>query len=173
MEDNPFAAYSLGSLYRRGEGVEQDDAKAYELYRMAAEHSEKPNAYAAYELGRMCKDGIGTAPDEATSEKWYRQAYRGFLSIEQDMADDKLYYRLGQMNMGGVGTEINLANAKQYFEKAAELDNKDALYGLGKLHLRKDPEYYNPNKAVDYLTDSGEGRPRLCGIYSRQIVSQG
>ena len=62
--------------------------------------------YAAYELGRMCKDGIGTAPDEATSEKWYRQAYRGFLSIEQDMADDKLYYRLGQMNMGGVGTEI-------------------------------------------------------------------
>ena len=156
-EDNPFAVYSLGSLYHRGEGVEQDDAKAYELYRMAAEHSEKPNAYAAYELGRMCKDGIGTAPDEATSEKWYRQAYRGFLSIEQDMADDKLYYRLGQMNMGGVGTEINLANAKQYFEKAAELDNKDALYGLGKLHLRKDPEYYNPNKAVDYLTIAAKG----------------
>ena len=156
-EDNPFAAYSLGSLYRRGEGVEQDDAKAYELYHMAAEHSEKPNAYAAYELGRMCRDGIGTAPDEAASEKWYRQAYRGFLSIEQDMADDKLYYRLGQMNMGGVGTEVNLANAKQYFEKAAELDNKDALYGLGKLNLRKGSEYYNSNKAVDYLMTAAKG----------------
>lgn len=155
-EDNPFAEYSLGSLYRRGDGVEQNDEKAYELYRMAAEHSEKPNAYAAYELGRMRRDGIGTAPDQAASEKWYRQAYRGFLSIERNMADDKLYYRLGQMNLNGVGTEVNLANAKQYFEKAAELDNKDALYGLGKLRLRRDSEYYDPNKAVDCLIEAAK-----------------
>ena len=43
------------------------------------------------------------------------------------------------------------------FEKAAELDNKRRLYGLGKLHLRRDPEYYNPNKAVDYLTIAAKG----------------
>ena len=150
-EDNPFAAYALGSLYRRGQGVEQNDEKAYELYCMAAEHSEKPNAYAAYELGRMCRDGIGTTTDKAVSEAWYRQAYQGFLVIEQNMADDKLYYRLGQMNMGGIGTAVNLRQAKRYFEKAAKLDNPDALYGLGKLFLRKDSEYYDPNKAVDCL----------------------
>lgn len=150
-EDNPFAAYALGSLYRRGQGVEQNDEKAYELYCMAAEHSEKPNAYAAYELGRMCRDGIGTTTDKAVSESWYRQAYQGFLVIEQNMADDKLYYRLGQMNMGGIGTAVNLRQAKRYFEKAAKLDNPDALYGLGKLFLRKDSEYYDPNKAVDCL----------------------
>ena len=150
-EDNPFAPYSLGSLYRRGQGVEQNDEKAYELYCMAAEHSEKPNAYAAYELGRMCRDGIGTTPDKVASEAWYRRAYQGFLMIEQNMADDKLYYRLGQMNMGGIGTAVNLRQAKRYFEKAAKLDNPDALYGLGKLFLRKDSEYYDPNKAVDCL----------------------
>ena len=77
--------------------------KAYELYCMAAEHSEKPNAYAAYELGRMCRDGIGTTPDKTASEAWYRRAYQGFLMIEQNMADDKLYYRLGQMNLNGIG----------------------------------------------------------------------
>lgn len=150
-EDNPFAAYALGSLYRRGQGVEQDDVEAFRLYTRAAEHKEKPNAYAAYELGRMCRDGIGTEENQAASDVWYRQAYQGFLMIEQNMADDKLYYRLGQMNLTGTGTEINVPLAKQYFEKAARLDNPDALYGLGQLHLKKDSADYDPQKAAGYL----------------------
>lgn len=155
-ENNPFAAYALGSLYRRGQGVEQDDGKAYALYRMAAEHVEKPNVYAAYELGRMCRDGIGTKIDQAASDAWYRQAYRVFLMIEQNMADDKLYYRLGQMNLTGTGTEKDLSKAKDYFEKAAALDNADALYGLGKLYLNKDFSGADTQKAVDYLTSAAE-----------------
>ena len=83
-------------------------------------------------------------------------AVLGFLMIEQNMADDKLYYRLGQMNMGGIGTAVNLPKAKRYFEKAAKLDNPDALYGLGKLFLRKDSEYYDPNKAVDCLLQAAQ-----------------
>lgn len=155
-DGNPFAAYALGSLYRRGQGVEQDDGKAFALYRMAAEDKDKPNAYAAYELGRMCRDGIGTAPDKNSSKEWYRRAYQGFLAIEQNMADDKLYYRLGQMNLTGTGTEINRKQAKVYFEKAAELDNPDALYGLGKLYLRKDSDDYDPKKAVDVLLEAAK-----------------
>lgn len=150
-ENNPFAAYSLGSLYRRGQGVEQDDTQAFKLYEMAANHDEKPNAYAMYELGRMFKDGIGTAPDKSKSAKWYAMAYSGFLSIEQSMADDKLYYRLGQMNLTGTGTEKNLLCAKEYFEKAAGLNNNDARYGLGRLYLSKDFAERNPDTAVDCL----------------------
>lgn len=155
-KDNPFAAYSLGSLYRRGQGVEQNDENAYRLYHMAAEHTKKPNAYAAYELGRMCRDGIGTAPDKTASDRWYRQAYHGFLTIEQNMADDKLYYRLGRMNLNGIGTEVDLLQAKQYFEKSAKLDNSDAFYGLGKLYLIKGSEYYDPPKAVDCLIEAAK-----------------
>lgn len=154
--DNPFAAYSLASLYNRGQGVAQDYSKAFELYRIAAEHSKTPNAYAAYELGRMCQDGIGTTRDKAASDTWYQQAYNGFLAIEKNMADDKLYYRLGQMNLNGVGTEVDLLQAKHYFEKAAELDNPDAFYGLGKLYLRKGFEGYDPNKAIDFLVKAAE-----------------
>lgn len=155
-EDNPFAAYALGSLYRRGQGVEQDDEKAYVLYHMAAEHGENPNAYAAYELGRMCKEGIGTKIDQTASDAWYRQAYQGFLMIEQNMADDKLYYRLGQMNLTGTGTEKDLPKAKDYFEKAAALDNADALYGLGKLYLNRDFAGADTQKAMDYLIAAAE-----------------
>lgn len=155
-ENNPFAAYSLSSLYRRGQGVAQDDEKAFSLYRMAAEHETKPNAYAMYELGRMYQGGIGTAPDKEKSTEWYAAAYKGFLSIEQNMADDKLYYRIGQMNLTGTGTEKDLSKAKEYFEKAAALDNADALYGLGRLHLNKDFVERDTQKALDYLITAAQ-----------------
>lgn len=149
--ENPFATYSLGSLYRRGQGVTQSDTDAFRLYTMAATDSKKPNAYAAYELGRMCRDGIGTAVDKTSSDNWFRQAYAGFLAIEENLADDKLYYRLGQMNLTGTGTEVDVPLAKTYFEKAAQLDNVDALYGLGKLHLNKNSVFCAPMKAIEYL----------------------
>ena len=57
----------------------------------------------------------------------------GFLAMEATMADDKLCYRLGSMNMTGTGTEVDLEKSRYYFEKAVELGSVDALYGLGKL----------------------------------------
>ena len=148
---SPFAAYALGGQYFRGQGVEQDFEKAFSLFTMAATDTSKPNAYAQYQLGRMCKEDLGTSADLSASEHWYRQAYQGFLRIEQDMADEKLYYRLGSMNLSGTGTDVDLIQAMLYFERAAELGNVDALYGLGKLYLRKDFEGYDPVKAAEYL----------------------
>lgn len=150
--NNPFAAYSLAGQFYRGQGVNQDDSRAFDLYSMAANHSAKPNAYAQYQLGLMWRDGIGTEVDKATADSWYTKAYQGFLRIEQDMADDKLYYRLGSMNLHGTGTPIDRTQAKEYFEKAAQLGNIDALYGLGKLYLDNTFEEYNTAKAIFYLT---------------------
>lgn len=155
-DGNPFAAYSLGGQYYHGQGVEQDYARAFELYTQAATHASKPNAYAQYQLGRMCKEGAGTDIDDVSSEKWYRLAYRGFQIIEQTMADDRLYYRLGQMNRSGTGTATDLKKAREYFEKAAELDNVDALYSLGKLYLREDFIDRNSKSAVEYLLQAVE-----------------
>ena len=128
---NPFAAYVLGSMYHYGQGVEKDEEKAFRYFKMAAEHPSKPNAYAQYQLGRM-------SVDEQESEKWYRLAYQGFLRIELEMPDDKLYYRLGSMNLHGIGTEKNLELAREYLHKAAIMGNVDAVYGMGKLYLESD-----------------------------------
>ena len=150
--NNPFAAYALAGQFYRGQGVGQDDSRAFNLYSVAANHSSKPNAYAQYQLGAMWKDGIGTDADKVTSDSWYAKAYQSFLRIEQDMADDKLYYRLGSMNLHGTGTPVDLIKAKEYFEKAVKLGNTDALYGLGKLYLNDSFADHNPVKAVFYLT---------------------
>lgn len=130
---NPFAAYALGSMYYRDQGVAKDDDEAYRLFKLAAEHPSRPNAYAQFQLGKICDD-----PEEA--EKWYRLAYRGFLRIEQQLPDDKLYYRLGSMNLHGLGTNKDLEKAEKYFSKAAILGNVDAVYGMGKLCLETDSE---------------------------------
>ena len=152
---NQYAAYSLASLYYYGNGVEQDYRRAFELYAFAAE---KGNAYAQYQLAQMLNEGIGTAKDISSAQEWYKNAYNGFLAIEKNMADDKLYYRLGQMNLNGIGTEVNLDNARMYFEMADKLKNTNAAFGLGKLYLREDYSGYNPLKAVDYLEKaSGAG----------------
>ena len=74
--------------------------------------------------------------------------------MEENVADDRLYYRLGSMNMTGTGTEVDLERARYYFEKASELGNADALYGLGKLYLKPEFPDYDPAKAVEYLEEA-------------------
>lgn len=148
------AAYSLGSMYRRGKGIPQNDYYAFELFTKAATDYKRPNAYAQFELGQMYKEGSGTTIDEEKSKEWYQSAYEGFLELEiNNMADDRLYYRLGSMNMNGIGTETNFLKARDYFEKAAQLDNTDAMYGLGLLYL-KDWEKKDISKAIWYLTEA-------------------
>ena len=156
--ENPFAAYALASLYRRGQGVEQDNAEAFRLYTMAASDENSPNAYAAYELGRMYKDGVGTTADKAASESWYRKAYLGFLSIERQMADDKLYYRLGQMNLTGTGTEkdLDLARGEALLNRAIENGHEYAAYVLGKAYLEGSAVAQDIPKAIGYLTMAAE-----------------
>ena len=155
---NPFAAYSLGSLYRRGEGVEQNDKQAFSLFLMAASDKISPNAYAMYQLGGMYQNGIGTEQDLKESERWYQRAYQGFLSLEEKSRDDKLWYRLGQMNMAGIGTAVNLEAAKLYFNRSAGYGNTDAEYGLGCLYANPDFSEYNIPKSIEHFFKAAEAQ---------------
>ncbi len=172
-DNNPFAAYALGGQYLRGQGVERSDETAYSLFYMAATHEKQPNVYAQYQLGRMCRDGIGTERNESESSRWFTQAYKGFLEMGKTMADDKLYYRLGAMNLTGTGTDVNLAQAKYYLEKAAELGNLDAVYGLGKLYLDLAFSEYDPAKAVTYLEKAVEGDHAFAKYQLGKMLCQG
>ena len=172
-ENNPFAAYSLGGQYLRGQGVGQSDAEAYSLFYMAASHEKQPNAYAQYQLGKMYRDGIGTEVNLEESSLWYAKAYAGFLAMEETMADNRLYYRLGSMNMSGTGTAVDLEKARYYFEKAAELGNADALYGLGKLYLKPEFSDFDPAKAVEYLEKSATKGNAFAKYQLGKLLCQG
>lgn len=101
------------------------------------------------------------------------KAYAGFLAVEETMADDRLYYRLGSMNITGTGTEVDLEKARYYFEKAAELGNADALYGLGKLYLKQEFPDYDPAKAVEYLEESAAKGNAFAKYQLGKLLCQG
>ncbi len=65
------AQYSLGFMYRKGQGIPQDYAEAVKWFRKAADQR---NARAQLILGAMYDDGRGVPQDYAEAAKWYRKA---------------------------------------------------------------------------------------------------
>ena len=150
-EGNKFAQYSLANLYYYGNGVEKDLSQAFWWYRKS---SEQGQPYASYAVAQMYSKGEYVAENKETAQRYYKAALSGFLELEsKDQADDNLYYKLGSMFKNGLGTEIDIPKAIEYFEKSTE--NMWSTYQLGRLYLfgaeelEKDKE-----KAVEWLTKS-------------------
>lgn len=150
-EGNKFAQYSLANLYYYGNGVEKDLSQAFWWYRKS---SEQGQPYASYAVAQMYSKGEYVAENKGTAQRYYKAALSGFLELEsKDQADDNLYYKLGAMYKNGLGTEIDIPKAIEYFEKSTE--NMWSTYQLGRLYLfgaeelEKDKE-----KAVEWLTKS-------------------
>ena len=151
QEGNKFAQYSLANLYYYGNGVEKDLSQAFLWYRKS---SEQGQPYAPYAVAQMYDKGEYVSQSEETAQRYYKVALSGFLELEsKDQADDNLYYKLGAMYKKGLGTEIDIPKAIEYFEKSAE--NMWSTYQLGRLYLfgaegvEKDKE-----KAAQWLTKS-------------------
>ena len=150
-EGNKFAQYSLANLYYYGNGVEKDLSQAFWWYRKS---SEQGQPYAPYAVAQMYDKGEYVSQSEETAQRYYKVALSGFLELEsKGQADDNLYYKLGAMYKKGLGTEIDIPKAIEYFEKSAE--NMWSTYQLGRLYLfgaegvEKDKE-----KAAQWLTKS-------------------
>lgn len=75
---------------------------------------------------------------------------------DEERIDDRLLYRLAVMCLSGNAAGVDFEQARRYFEAAAEQGNADALYGLGKLYLKKEYSRFDPIKAIEYLEQSAE-----------------
>ena len=70
-QGNAKAQYNLGLMYRKGQGVPQDDAEAVGWWRKAAEQG---NAGAQNNLGFMYYNGRGVPEDYAQAHMWFNLA---------------------------------------------------------------------------------------------------
>lgn len=124
---NQFAQYSLGSMYYYGSGVEKNLEQAFHWYEKSAKQN---NPYAAYSLAKMYHYGEFAEKNMKKAQDYYKIAYDGFSGIEFE--DDNLWYKLGGMCKKGLGTDVNIPRAMEYFKMSAELENKSALceYGM-------------------------------------------
>ena len=148
-QKNKFAQFSLANLYYYGSGVEKDLSQAFLWYQRA---SSQGQPYAAYSIAQMYRYGEYVTKDNDTAQRYYKQALSGFLKIESDdMANDDLFYKLGQMFNLGLGTDSDVTKAIEYFRRSAEMNNKNGLFEYGKALLTGEHIPQDTDSAVKLL----------------------
>ena len=157
---NKEAQCNLGTMYRKGKGVEQDYAKALEWYTKSAEQG---FAMAQKALGFMYSNGLGAEKDYKQSFFWHTKAaeqgdaysqrvigsmyYRG-LVVEQDYGKALEWYTksaeqgnvlaqrsVGHMYYMGLGVGRDFGKAKEWYTKAAEQGDAFSQRVLGRMSL--------------------------------------
>ncbi|GES98931.1 kinase-like domain-containing protein [Rhizophagus clarus] len=130
---NEAALYNLGELFEYGIGVDKNEFKAFDCYKESAEIG---FVEARFQLGYCYVNGIGTKIDKEKGLELYNKA-AGKSYIEEEDDDD-------------------LVQVVHWYQRAAENDNKLALYKLGELYefgigVRKDEYrmFYFYKKSVD------------------------
>ena len=148
-QKNKFAQFSLANLYYYGSGIEKDLSQAFLWYQRS---SSQGQPYAAYSIAQMYRYGEYVTKDNDTAQRYYQQALSGFLKIESDdMANDDLFYKLGQMFNLGLGTDSDVTKAIEYFRRSAEMNNKNGLFEYGKALLIGEHIPQNADSAVKLL----------------------
>jgi len=164
--DNALAKYNLGVIYAQGEGVEQDFAKAAELFQQA--HA-LGNSDATANLGVMYEQGLGVEQDLERAVELFREAHAA--------GDATATSNLGVIYEQGKGVEQDFGRAAELYKQAHAAGNTDATLNLGKLHERGKGVEQDFAKAITlYLQAHAAGNPdatfNLGVLYSADVDAQ-
>jgi len=159
---DPGSMFLLGSIYRAGKGVPENNAEAAVCFKAAAD---KGNLNAGLELGRMYLLGQGVKKDDRLAVQYLRPAadhdqpdgsaalllagiYADPKSPVHDDANAFYYYRqtarkgnvegcyrCGMMLLNGTGTEKDPAGAAEYLKAAAKAGHPAAAWQCGELEF--------------------------------------
>lgn len=130
---NALCMNCLGALYYMGDMVEQDYAKAAELYEMAMEHG----CYQSIiNLGYIYEYGRTGAPD-------YEKAYRYYSLAAALASSSEAAYKLGDMYSRGRGVKRDMKKAHALYMRSLDLAKGDVAAAQPAIRLAKmyiDPE---------------------------------
>jgi TPR repeat protein len=143
------AMRNLGYLYREGQGVPQDYAKAREWYKKAAD---KGNAAGMNGLGALYYNGYGVAQDYAKAREWYKKA--------ADKGNAAGMSSLGALYYNGYGVAQDYAKAREWFEKAAAKDDATAMFNLGSFYANVAQDYAKAREWFEKAADKASREPR-------------
>jgi TPR repeat protein len=129
------AQLNLGTAYLDGVGVEQNYAKAAELFRLSAKQG---NTEARNSLAYIYQEGLGVEKDEIKAFKLYKNAAAAGNMNAQ--------FQTGAYYESGIGVRMDWKKAAEWYSKAAEQDDSYAMERLGIMYyvgssvLPQDPE---------------------------------
>src|SRR5688572_28285281 len=129
----------IGEYYELGNGIEKDEFKAFEYYKKSAENG---CIDAKFYLGYCYINGIGTEINKEKGFELYNHAARN-----KDNSNIGLQYENDEHLIN------DLDKVNYWYHKAAENDNKFALYKL--------VEFYELGKGID------KNEARAFGFYKK------
>lgn len=164
------STYQLGVLYLNGHGVEQDDAKAEELFHRAAWRNHrgaqtlKGWMLEAYR-GTVEQRGITIEEAQRDAVKWYRKA------VEADYNEAK--YLLGMAYRRGIGGDIDDKESVRWLRAAAGGGLPDAQAELGWMYSKGRGVEQDSAAAIKLYrlsadAGSGQGQAYLGGSYFKE-----
>jgi TPR repeat protein len=135
---HPAAQWKLGRMYAAGDGVEENDLKAFEYFnRLVADHADdapsSPQApYVAnafVELGSYYMTGIADSDIAPNADR----AREIFSYAATYFGDAVAQLQLGRMYLDGLGGDRNPRLAARWFHAAAKKGQLDAQIRLGEM----------------------------------------
>lgn len=142
-QENPFADYAIGRLYREGTLVAEDMEKAVFHLKRAADAG---NSYAQCQLGKIyLEEDTKNIP-----------AAIQYLTLAAKQKNEFAAYRLGKLYLAGEELPKNTELALHYLKMAADTGNQYAQYTLGKVYLIGKDVQQDKELAYDYFLKSAE-----------------
>lgn len=126
------AYYNVANAYLNGQGIERDYDKAFEWFKKA---SDSGDTYAKLKLAECYRRGAGCQRDYAAAMALYLQI-AGEKSFKRYSFVDVAEYEIGNMYLKGLGVEVDLRKAYEYFKRAASHDNRAAENALNNKKFR-------------------------------------
>ncbi len=139
------ARFVLGSMYKNGQGVRQDQAEAVRWLTLAAKQGV---AMAQYSLARQYLSGQGVDKNEKVALQWLLKAARRKLSSAQLV--------LGSLYRNGRGTKKNFGQAVKWYAAAAGQGNALAQANLGRMYAQGQGVPRNFSKAALWYRRAAE-----------------
>ena len=164
-QGHALALWKLGRMYADGDGVAQDDLRAFEYFsRIADENAdETPGSSrsgivsaAFVALGSYLLDGIKgshVAPNPARSAELYQYAASFF-------GDSNAQFGLARLYLDGTGVDRDPRQAARWFNLAAEKGHHPAQALLGQLLWNGEGVPRQPARGLMWLRIASEGCDR-------------
>lgn len=145
---NREAAYSIGVMYSRGDGVEQDYHAAASWYEKAALQGQ---AEAMNNLGNCYDEGAGVEQSDAKALEWWLQAAKNGFS--------PLYVQIGDFYRDGLyGVKRDYKQAIVWYEKAANSGDPIGIYNLSYMYYNGHGVKRDYHKSFEILLDADMGK---------------
>ncbi len=150
------ALWKIGRMHASGDGVQQDHAKAYEIFMRIANESADTNprsrdaryvADALLALGRYYEHGIAgrLEPDPGVARQIYTHAaaYFGYADAQ---------FEIARMHHLGIGGDLNIRQAARWYKLSARKGHARAQAEFGMLLLQGEGIARNPVEGLMWLS---------------------